>query len=397
MSTTPTSALLARPSRWPSESTRRVSGAAVLAALVLASMVTFSVLLLPPLTLCPVRVIRVSKPRTCSPTPPRGKRSDTLSLWERFGTARDEPYAMRLPVGLLTELVSGAPPSLQRCVIDECLSTDPATWRPANGSKYGDPKCLAQTRTVPWSLQAPRAGAPLTCAVVGSGGVLKGSGCGSRIDGADVIFRANDPPTAGFEQDVGSRGDVQMFNRYWAQWLSRGDLDLSEYNTVSTVRKGNLTAVANGSTAPRPLTAIFRAEAHNPVEADIASWMCAPPGLSPMPFQKDWSAFRMSERWDAEVELWYKTLRGSKTGIHPTTGMIMFLLAASLCTEVHMYGFKQYNGIYHYYDPPLKHGADGGTKWAHYWHNFNDEHKLFDVFSWRGLQLNICEDKKDDR
>ena len=43
------------------------------------------------------------------------------------------------------------------------------------------------------------------CAVVGSGGGLRGNGHGKAINGADAIFRFNAAPVARFARDVGSR------------------------------------------------------------------------------------------------------------------------------------------------------------------------------------------------
>ncbi|CAJ1081452.1 LOW QUALITY PROTEIN: alpha-N-acetylgalactosaminide alpha-2%2C6-sialyltransferase 2 [Xyrichtys novacula] len=43
------------------------------------------------------------------------------------------------------------------------------------------------------------------CAVVGNGGILKGSKKGEEIDGHHYVFRTNGAITQGFEQDVGSR------------------------------------------------------------------------------------------------------------------------------------------------------------------------------------------------
>ena len=42
-----------------------------------------------------------------------------------------------------------------------------------------------------------------TCAVVGSGGSLLGTGCGGEINRHDMIIRINEPVLDGFEADVG--------------------------------------------------------------------------------------------------------------------------------------------------------------------------------------------------
>ncbi|CAH1228646.1 ST6GALNAC2 [Branchiostoma lanceolatum] len=62
----------------------------------------------------------------------------------------------------------------------------------------------------------------IRCAVVGNGGILRGSGKGKEIDGHDFVWRVNAAITEGFEEDVGTRTsfyfhDVNtMKNSQWA-------------------------------------------------------------------------------------------------------------------------------------------------------------------------------------
>ncbi|XP_071959774.1 CMP-N-acetylneuraminate-poly-alpha-2,8-sialyltransferase-like [Antedon mediterranea] len=51
-----------------------------------------------------------------------------------------------------------------------------------------------------------------TCAVVGSGGILRSSGCGSEIDAHDFVMRSNMAPIKEFVNDVGNKTNVMSVN-----------------------------------------------------------------------------------------------------------------------------------------------------------------------------------------
>uniref|UniRef100_UPI00358E51E2 lactosylceramide alpha-2,3-sialyltransferase n=1 Tax=Myxine glutinosa TaxID=7769 RepID=UPI00358E51E2 len=48
------------------------------------------------------------------------------------------------------------------------------------------------------------------CIVIGNGGILRGLGFGTFIDGHDVIIRLNDAPVKGFEFDVGKKTSIRI-------------------------------------------------------------------------------------------------------------------------------------------------------------------------------------------
>ncbi|XP_041075701.1 alpha-N-acetylgalactosaminide alpha-2,6-sialyltransferase 2-like [Polyodon spathula] len=62
-----------------------------------------------------------------------------------------------------------------------------------------------------WGSRANRP-ACVRCAVVGNGGILKGSQKGKEIDQHDYVFRTNGAVIEGFEEDVGSRTSFYTFS-----------------------------------------------------------------------------------------------------------------------------------------------------------------------------------------
>ncbi|XP_018094032.1 alpha-N-acetylgalactosaminide alpha-2,6-sialyltransferase 1-like [Xenopus laevis] len=54
----------------------------------------------------------------------------------------------------------------------------------------------------------------ISCAVVGNGGILNGSGVGQEIDSHDYVFRVNGAIIKGFENDVGTRTSFYGFSAF---------------------------------------------------------------------------------------------------------------------------------------------------------------------------------------
>ena len=83
-----------------------------------------------------------------------------------------------------------------------------------NGERCGPAGFQRILRNIIGSVSVSRASATDlgSCAVVGSGGQLRGSGYGRIIDGHTSIIRFNQAPIVGFEADVGSRTSVRILS-----------------------------------------------------------------------------------------------------------------------------------------------------------------------------------------
>ncbi|XP_077988509.1 alpha-N-acetylneuraminide alpha-2,8-sialyltransferase-like [Glandiceps talaboti] len=52
-----------------------------------------------------------------------------------------------------------------------------------------------------------------SCSIVGSSGILEGSGCGQQIDMADAVFRFNVPPKEPYTKDAGNKTTINTLNQ----------------------------------------------------------------------------------------------------------------------------------------------------------------------------------------
>lgn len=195
------------------------------------------------------------------------------------------------------------------------------------------------------------------CAVVGNGGILKGSGAGREIDSHDYVFRVNGAITKGFELDVGARTSFYGFTAF----------SLTQ-SLLSLGRRGF--PHAPGDKGTRYLHFLENSRDY--------SWLQALLLDQPLREQKlHWfrrrprEAFPDSFSLDRYLILHPDLLRymknrflRSKTldGIHwriyrPTTGAFLLLTALQLCDQVSAYGFITEGHARfsdHYYDKAWK-------------------------------------------
>mmetsp|Transcript_41028 Transcript_41028/g.131202 ORF Transcript_41028/g.131202 Transcript_41028/m.131202 type:complete len:376 (-) Transcript_41028:70-1197(-) len=222
------------------------------------------------------------------------------------------------------------------------------------------------------------------CAVVGSSGAaLTGRGLGREIDGHDLVFRMNDAPTAGFEQDVGARTDFRVSIPEALHVGSPAERALllmqkrGHFSRMNEIRKGVLSGTAGG--------------AEMPTAKHEKQWFTNAPAVEKQ------HAFNASQVHVLSTEFmdWAHQCIAQRPGrpglagtMHPTTGFLSQIMALIMCDDVTAYGFARSNaGLvraagmrghikgYHYYEvsPVKKYHAAGVPPTTHDYaieHNF---------------------------
>ncbi|XP_019624487.1 PREDICTED: alpha-N-acetylgalactosaminide alpha-2,6-sialyltransferase 1-like [Branchiostoma belcheri] len=212
----------------------------------------------------------------------------------------------------------------------ETLKLFPAEDSIFNFSRSGKPECI-------------------TCAVVGNGGMLNGSGMGKEIDTHDYIFRVNQAYTRGYEKDVGSRTTHYVFFDRSLQPMKQGHYPVSQNITYIFVpcRKFDyvyLKRIGDGINK-------FKAPPEN-------IRVLHPDFLRYIHF------------------VWMRV-----RSFRPTTGAIMTMTALHACDKLSLYGMG-YNIKYsnHYFDPQYQKFANVMGS-----HNHEREIELWDRLDKEGI------------
>ncbi|XP_066283479.1 CMP-N-acetylneuraminate-poly-alpha-2,8-sialyltransferase-like isoform X2 [Branchiostoma lanceolatum] len=208
-----------------------------------------------------------------------------------------------------------------------------------------------------------------TCAVVGNSGILLNSTCGQEIDSMDFVIRCNLPQIEGYEKDVGSKANLTTMNpsvvsHDFGQWLNKTKDD---YDRL--LRR--LKQVGDQTLYVPVLTSPF-GEEYARVIIEI---------LFKHKLQMK-TAFPPAGINNLMKKIWTKA--GFKIRqLRPSTGVHMYTLAATICDQIHLYGFypfskdKQGRALrYHYYGTEM-----AINNWAH---NMPEEFRAFQQLHQRG-------------
>ncbi|XP_078595959.1 CMP-N-acetylneuraminate-poly-alpha-2,8-sialyltransferase-like [Branchiostoma floridae x Branchiostoma japonicum] len=199
-----------------------------------------------------------------------------------------------------------------------------------------------------------------TCAVVGNSGIVLNSSCGQEIDSMDFVIRCNLPQIEGYERDVGSKANLTTMNPS----VIPHDFG-KDYHRLSRRLKqvGDQILYVPGLTSPSGemhVRIITQIVLQHKLEAKI-TFPAA--GMNTL----------MKSIWS---NAGFETLR-------PSTGAHMYTLAATICDQIHMYGFYPFSEDtrgralgYHYYD--TKEMISNRT------HNMPEEFRAFQQLHMRG-------------
>ncbi|XP_078595960.1 CMP-N-acetylneuraminate-poly-alpha-2,8-sialyltransferase-like [Branchiostoma floridae x Branchiostoma japonicum] len=211
-----------------------------------------------------------------------------------------------------------------------------------------------------------------TCAVVGNSGIVLNSSCGQEIDSMDFVIRCNLPQIEGYEKDVGSKANLTTMNpsvvkNNFGQWNNKTHTDydrlLERLKQVGDqILYVPVLTSAFGEKYARVIIQII-------LQHNLSMKTAFPPaGINKL----------MNKIW---TEAGYKIV-----ALRPSTGAHMYTLAATICDQIHMYGFYPFSEDtrgralrHHYYDTKemISHTANRT-------HNMPEEFRAFQKLHMRG-------------
>nr|XP_054765308.1 CMP-N-acetylneuraminate-poly-alpha-2,8-sialyltransferase-like [Lytechinus pictus] len=155
------------------------------------------------------------------------------------------------------------------------------------------------------------------CAIVGNSGSLQNSKCGSQIDSMDFVFRCNGAPIEAFMQDAGKRTDFVTFN--------------------PSILFKNFGGLTNESAIASYIDFM--------VQYNSVIWYpcfgarhLVEPCLKAMSYRDQIDSQLVIGHPSHYVSMWeFWKRRGLKK--KPSTGFFLINVAATMCNEIHLYGF----------------------------------------------------------
>ncbi|XP_041459696.1 sia-alpha-2,3-Gal-beta-1,4-GlcNAc-R:alpha 2,8-sialyltransferase-like [Lytechinus variegatus] len=205
-----------------------------------------------------------------------------------------------------------------------------------------------------------------TCSVVGNSGILLNSSCGAHIDAADFSFRCNFATVKGYEKDVGTKTDVITFNpsildRFYGRLKKDEDKRRFEERLVSYGKYVLWIPIFSTHYVSRTVHEIL--DYFNLNFKRFKNIQLAFPGN----ILPDISDYWLTQGIDED---------------RISTGLLMFNIAATICEEIHMYGFypfPQFQDIsipYHYDDSRKNRTRDNYDYGYRRFHQLPDEFVL---------------------
>ncbi|XP_026569703.1 alpha-2,8-sialyltransferase 8E [Pseudonaja textilis] len=194
-------------------------------------------------------------------------------------------------------------------------------------------KCTSLSDEMPYSRSQFK-----KCAVVGNGGILKNSGCGQEIDGADFVLRCNLPPISRkYVADVGVKTNVVTVNP---------SIIMERFQRLEKWRRPFYQVLKAYENASVLLPAFYNT--HNTDVSLRVRYVLDD-------FQSRKAVYFFHPKYLTNVSRYWLTQGVRAKRI--TTGLILVTAALELCEEVHLFGFWGFpmnpSGIFithHYYD-----------------------------------------------
>ncbi|XP_078725321.1 LOW QUALITY PROTEIN: alpha-N-acetylneuraminate alpha-2,8-sialyltransferase ST8SIA3 [Lampetra fluviatilis] len=249
--------------------------------------------------------------------------------------------------------------------------------------RYVYPASQALRSLLPLAPPLQACGRLPSCAVVGSSGLLRGSGCGREIDAHTFVIRCNFAPTGGshYGPDVGNLTNLTTFNPSILETAYGGLLtepDRARFRSrLAALGHALLWVPAflfhTSAHVTRALTDFFLEPGHSEMrvnDGEQQQQQQGDDGADGGHNHSDSDVIRVRLAWPGDIVTNITRFWRTK-GLSPkrlSTGLLMASLCASLCDRTDLYGFWPFAWDprtggpipYHYYDAP---GAKFSTRW----------------------------------